>query len=123
MRPLAIIELPDGRGSASGRRDEEGCRILACLKPHDFTMALDESGESLSSVGFASLLRKIYEEMAATPCFIIGGPFGLARSVLEKSRHTLSLSLLTWPHELARVLLLEQIYRAECIARNIPYHH
>ena len=123
MRPLTITEIRDGGGVPKARREDESARLLSALDASDFAIALDESGQSLSSREFAALLRKIDEEALGRPCFIIGGPFGLAQTLLEKSRRILSLSLLTWPHELARVLLLEQIFRAECLRRNIPYHH
>lgn len=123
MRPLHLCEIRDGTGSPKARREDEGARFLKALEANDFTISLNESGQSLSSIQFTALLRKIDEKALGRPCFIIGGPFGLSRNLLEKSRSVLSLSLMTWPHELARVLLLEQIYRAECLRRNIPYHH
>lgn len=123
MRPLTITEIRDGGGAPKARREEESARLLSALDASDFAIALDESGQCLSSREFAALLRKIDEEALGRPCFIIGGPFGLSPTLPEKSRRILSLSLLTWPHELARVLLLEQIFRAECLRRNIPYHH
>ena len=68
------------------------------------------------------LLRR-FDEAALRPCFVVGGAFGLSPGVRDACAHCLSLSAMTWPHELARVLLLEQLYRAECILRKVPYHH
>lgn len=123
MRPLSLLEIRDGAGARQARREDESARLLKGLEANDFLISLDEAGQGLSSIQFAALLSKIDEETLGRPCFIIGGPFGLSRNLLEKSRRVISLSLMTWPHELARVLLLEQIYRAECVRRNIPYHH
>lgn len=101
----------------------ESAKILATLGPSDWPICLDERGEKLTSRAFSSLLLKIGEESGRTPCFIIGGAYGFDDSVRAKARHTLSLGSMTLPHELARVVLYEQIYRAESIARGLPYHH
>lgn len=84
---------------------------------------LDEGGDSLSSTELAGLIRHMDTNASGRPCFIIGGAFGLAETLRAEAYRLVSLSRLTLPHELARVLLLEQLYRAESILRNTPYHH
>lgn len=101
----------------------EGKRILQALEPGDYCIAVDERGKMLPSVQFAHLLRNCEEKILKRPTFIVGGPYGLAADVLARSDIVLALSPMTFPHELARVLLLEQLYRAENILRGTPYHH
>lgn len=112
----------DSNLSPQARVEEEGERILAHINSGEYVIALTEKGEGLASPAFAKLLERLDEE-AKKPVFIIGGPFGLSESLIKKSDKTLSLSEMTFPHELVKVLLLEQIYRAGCIRRSIPYHH
>lgn len=123
MRSILITEVKDcPTGSIQNRIKAEGKLIIDCLAPTDKAFALDEHGVQINSVQFASMIEN--EETGKNRlCFIIGGPFGLSGEVLGQCKRSISLSPLTWPHELARVMLLEQIYRAECIARKIPYHH
>ena len=84
---------------------------------------LDEHGQKLSSPQLAALLRRLDQEARGRACFVVGGAWGLDDSVRQRAFKVLSLSDMTLPHELARVVLLEQIYRAECILRKVPYHH
>jgi 23S rRNA (pseudouridine1915-N3)-methyltransferase len=101
----------------------EGDAILSKLGPRDMLAALDEHGNQLSSPEFAERLGKWEEDPGLAPCFVVGGAYGLSREVLAASRFTLSLGRCTLPHELARVVLLEQLYRAASILRGSPYHH
>jgi 23S rRNA (pseudouridine1915-N3)-methyltransferase len=101
----------------------EGRDMLHALKADDYLVCLDERGKSMSSPAFSAFLREISENAAFTPCFAIGGAFGLDETVRSRAGFMLSLGPMTLPHELARVVLLEQIYRAEAVTRNIPYHH
>lgn len=118
------ITIKDGDAdlSASDRIEVEGARILHALKGNVTPICLDENGETMRSTAFARYLRVSFET-AQTPCFIIGGAYGLADAVRKRAAKTLSLGLMTLPHELARVVLLEQLYRADAIMRNSPYHH
>lgn len=124
-RPLEVSEVRDGDASlpVPRRNEQEGRRLREALTPQDIPLVMDERGASLTSSQFAALLRELDRQAAGRPCFIIGGPFGLDEGIRAAGRRTLCLGPMTLPHELARVLLLEQLYRAECIARNIPYHH
>ncbi|MBQ4568304.1 MAG: 23S rRNA (pseudouridine(1915)-N(3))-methyltransferase RlmH [Desulfovibrio sp.] len=124
-RPLELTELRDGDAAlpVAQRNAQEGKRILEALAPQDVPLVLDERGQELTSTGLAELLRRLDHEAAGRPCFIVGGAWGLDESVRQRARRCLRLSAMTFPHELARVILLEQIYRAECIRRKVPYHH
>jgi len=101
----------------------EGQRLLQAVHADDYLICLDERGNSMSSRLFAAFLNELSENASCTPCFVLGGPFGLAEAVRSRARFVLSLGPMTLPHELARVLLLEQLYRAEAILRKTPYHH
>lgn len=105
------------------KRVWEGERILEKLGPHDFPVALDEHGKTMTSPALAKKLTAWTEDPATAPCFIVGGAYGLSDAVLAACRARLSLSPMTFPHELARVILLEQVYRALSIAKGSPYHH
>ena len=124
-RRVELVEVRDGDAALApaARSAQEGKHLLEALGPSGMPLiALDEGGEALDSPGLAALLRRL-DEQALRPTFVIGGPFGLSPEVRAASTRRLSLSAMTWPHELARVLLLEQLYRAECILRKVPYHH
>jgi 23S rRNA (pseudouridine1915-N3)-methyltransferase len=124
---LELIELPlarrasGGSGRTAGAKAEEGQRVLAALSTRDFIVPLDEHGVEPSS---AELARWLEERRAAGRdlAFIIGGPDGLADGVLERAHFRWSLSRLTLPHGLARVLLAEQLYRAASLLAGHPYH-
>ena len=124
-RPLALTEVRDGDAAlpAGQRATLEGKRLLESLQPRDVPIVLDERGAALTSPELARCLRQLDESGRGRPCFLIGGAYGLDGDVRRRAWKCLSLSAMTLPHELARVLLLEQIYRAECILRNVPYHH
>ncbi len=107
----------------SERIAQESRNLLAALTPADIPICLDERGRSLSSRAFSQFLSELSEDVNRTPCFIIGGAFGYDDSVRQRAKRLLSFGSLTLPHELARVVLFEQLYRAEALSRNIPYHH
>ncbi len=107
--PLEIVEVAD-RGPRA-----EASLLLKAARGHP-RLACDEGGENLDSRGFSQLLT------TGSPCFLLGGPDGLDEEVLQRSDRVVSLSPLTFPHELARVILLEQIYRGLTLLRGHPYH-
>jgi 23S rRNA (pseudouridine1915-N3)-methyltransferase len=122
--PVTLTEIEPGPRRAGVVRAAiaaEGTRLLAALRPTDHVIALDERGTQFSTRELAGWLS---ERMGAGEdlAFAIGGPDGLAQQVLARSRLRLSLSRLTLPHALVRVLLAEQLYRAHCILVNHPYH-
>lgn len=101
----------------------EGRRILEALAPQDIPLVLDEHGRRYTSPQLAALLLQLDNDARGRACFIVGGAWGLDKSVLQRAHQCISLSDMTLPHELARVVLFEQVYRAECILRKVPYHH
>ena len=125
FRKLAVAEVRDADPSLEPARRSavEGERLLREIGPQDLLLAMDERGEEFSSEGFARFLDKLDRDAQGTPCFVVGGPYGLADGVRERARRIIRLGAMTLPHDLARVVLLEQIYRAECLLHRIPYHH
>lgn len=125
-RHLEVVEevVKDAPGAlpAEARKMAEGKAILARLGPSDRLVCLDEHGRAPTSRELSAWLTRRIEDPATT-VFVIGGPFGLSEEVLARAGERLSLSALTLPHELARALLLEQLYRAVAIAKNLPYHN
>jgi 23S rRNA (pseudouridine1915-N3)-methyltransferase len=111
-----------GRGDAPRVRDEEGKRLLARVPPGAEVVALHENGRAWDSPRLADYLAKL--QLGASPgaAFLIGGAYGLADDVLARATHQLALGALTLPHELARLVLTEQLYRAGTILRGEPYH-
>lgn len=99
----------------------EGRKILAELRDAERVIALDERGDALTSVSFADRLRD-WQAAGRDLCFVIGGPDGLASDCLARADHRWSLSALTLPHGLVRVLLVEQLYRAWSLCAGHPYH-
>jgi 23S rRNA (pseudouridine1915-N3)-methyltransferase len=121
--PVAIKEVEERRASSMAeRRAREGERLLAALPADGFTVALDERGKTLSSVAFAEWLQRWQIDGAKTLAFVIGGADGLAQPLVQRAGLVLSLGAMTWPHLLARILLLEQLYRAQQILGGHPYH-
>ena len=123
--PAMEISLEEARSALpqAQRNELEGRRLLEALGPQDVPLVLDERGITMTSPQLAQLLQKIDNNAMGRACFIIGGAYGLDEAVRQRAWKLVSLSSMTFPHELARVLLLEQLYRAECIIRKVPYHH
>jgi 23S rRNA (pseudouridine1915-N3)-methyltransferase len=122
---VALVEVAPGARAAAGATGRaiatEGRRLLGAVRPDDHVVALDERGTQLATRELASWLKERMRE-GQNLAFVIGGPDGLAAEVLARSNFTLSLSRLTLPHALARVLLAEQLYRAHSILAHHPYH-
>lgn len=114
----------DGKnGSPQRRMAEEGRAVLDRLDGRDRLVALDEGGRSLPSRELAAWLGRLIADPGRRPCFVVGGAFGLAPEVLARAESRLALGPGTLPHELARVVLYEQLYRAASILAGSPYHH
>jgi 23S rRNA (pseudouridine1915-N3)-methyltransferase len=118
-----IIKDAPGKLPAPDKNKVEGERMLSKVKPGDVLIILDEYGDRLTSRELADRLQKWTDAPNQRPVFAIGGPFGLSDEVKQAARHAIRLSDMTLPHELARLLLLEQLYRAGTIHKNMPYHH
>jgi 23S rRNA (pseudouridine1915-N3)-methyltransferase len=120
-----IIAPPKNAGSLSEAelRTKEAALALSLIKPDDYLIALDERGKMVTSEGLAQVIQQRATESTRNVIFLIGGAYGLAPSVLQRANFTWSLSQLTFPHQLVRLILAEQIYRACSILRNEKYHH
>jgi 23S rRNA (pseudouridine1915-N3)-methyltransferase len=110
-------------GTQIQRIEKEGELIVTKIAPRDLVVTLDEKGSLLTSRELAQKLKKWTETSGLRPCFIMGGAYGLSQDIQKKARFCLSLSPMTFPHEMARVILIEQLYRAATILKNFPYHH
>ena len=122
LRPaLAVTEVPDGHGAPAETKRREGEALLAAVPAGGFLVALDLGGACPGSEGLAHLLER-WLGAGRTLCFAIGGAEGLDAPVLARAGHALSLGPMTWPHMLVRVLLAEQLYRAQSILAGHPYH-
>ncbi|MFN2431737.1 MAG: 23S rRNA (pseudouridine(1915)-N(3))-methyltransferase RlmH [Gemmatimonadota bacterium] len=123
--PCDVVEVRDAMraGDEARERAVEGDRLRELAAGRDaFRVALDMEGESYSSEGFARFLGERMTHGRRELAFLIGGPHGLAPALRADADLRLSLSTLTFPHDLARVVLLEQLYRALTILRGEPYH-
>lgn len=116
---LEIIELPDYNYDVSKTKLEEGKNILSKIKTTDFVVTLEVLGKKLNSVELSCFIDK---NISKNIVFVIGGSNGLSEDVLNRSNYSLSFSDLTFPHQLFRILLLEQIYRSFKIINNESYH-
>jgi len=122
-RAVEIIEIRESRATDRDRRRTEESIALANVIPDGAVVAiLDERGDGLDSAALAGLIRQWRADGRASACFIIGGADGLAPSLLERAKVRLAFGAATWPHQLVRIMLLEQIYRAGTILSGHPYH-
>ncbi len=126
---IKIIEVPDEKApeNLSERemtqvKQKEGKRILTKIKPDDYVIALAIEGKMKTSEQLAADLDKLATYGKSNICFVIGGSLGLSEEVLQRANEQLSFSPLTFPHQLMRLILLEQLYRAFRINRGEPYH-
>lgn len=126
-KPLAlthfdVLEFPESRaGSADARKSDEAATLTAAL-PEGIVVALDEHGKSTSSQAFAAQLGRWRYDGRPAISFVIGGADGLDRNLVARADLVLSFSPLTWPHQLVRIMLAEQLYRATTILSGHPYH-
>jgi 23S rRNA (pseudouridine1915-N3)-methyltransferase len=123
FRGLEIHEIPESRArDAASRINEEAAAISAQIPEKSVLVALDERGDSIDSLGFARHLGRWRDESAANTIFVIGGADGLSPDLRRKAKLKLAFGAATWPHQIVRVMLLEQIYRAATILAGHPYH-
>ena len=120
-----IIPVPKSAATLSeiDLKKKEGETILAWLKKEDYLVALDEKGKQFNSEGLASFIQLRANESTKNIVFLIGGAFGISDAVLKRANYKWSLSELVFPHQLVRLILAEQIYRACTILKNEKYHH
>tara|TARA_R110002049_G_scaffold261807_7_gene437880 strand:+ start:2820 stop:3293 length:474 start_codon:yes stop_codon:yes gene_type:complete len=105
------------------QKEKEGELILKKLKPTDILVLLDENGKQYSSVNFSDYLQKKMNAGTKKIVFVIGGPYGFSDAVYKASDEKISLSKLTFSHQMVRLFAVEQLYRAFTILKNEPYHH
>jgi 23S rRNA (pseudouridine1915-N3)-methyltransferase len=123
LGPVEMIELSESRlPTPQARKDDEAQRLLARVPPSGFVVTLDERGKSLSSEAFAQRLAAARDDGVRAAVFLLGGPDGHGAAARERANVVLSLSAMTLPHGLARVVLAEQLYRAVTILSGHPYH-
>ena len=123
FRGLELREIPENRArDAATRIAEEAAAIAALIPEKSALVTLDEHGESIDSSSFARHLGRWRDESVANTIFVIGGADGLSPELQRKAKLRLAFGRATWPHQLVRVLLLEQIYRAATILAGHPYH-
>jgi 23S rRNA (pseudouridine1915-N3)-methyltransferase len=109
--------------SESQHKEKEGELILSKLAANDQLILLDENGTTFSSVGFSDYLQKKMNAGIKTLVFVIGGPYGFSDEVYKKAQGKISLSAMTFSHQMVRLFVIEQLYRGFTILRNEPYHH
>lgn len=125
--PFDMQIIPDIKNTKSltedQQRDKEGELILKNLQAGDYIVLLDERGKEFSSLQFATYIEKKTHTVAKRLVFIIGGPYGFAETIYNKASEKISLSKMTFSHQMIRLIFIEQLYRAMTILNNEPYHH
>ncbi len=109
--------------SENQQKEKEGALILKRILPTDQLILLDEQGEGFRSVAFSRFLQKKMNSRIKQLVFVIGGPYGFSEAVYQKAHAKVSLSKMTFSHQMIRLFIVEQLYRACTILRNEPYHH
>jgi 23S rRNA (pseudouridine1915-N3)-methyltransferase len=123
LRAIEIVEIRESRAQDAERRRTEESIALANVIPEDgMVVILDQRGENLDSASLATLLQRWRTENCPSVAFIIGGADGLAPSFAQRAKLRLAFGAATWPHQLMRIMLLEQLYRAGTILAGHPYH-
>ena len=120
-----IIPMPKNAATLSETdlKIKEGEIITSSLKKEDYLVVLDERGKQLNSEGLAAFIQQRANESEKNIIFLIGGAYGVSEDILKRANYKWSLSQLVFPHQLVRLILAEQVYRACTIMRNEKYHH
>lgn len=125
--PFKMIVIPDVKTSKGTKpvqlKAKEGEAILQKLKSEDLLILLDEKGKSFNSVDFAQYLDQLLMRPGRRLIFLVGGAFGFSEALYERAQGKLSLSKMTFSHQMIRLFFVEQLYRAMTILRNEPYHN
>ena len=125
--PFEMTVLPDIKNvrnlSEAQQKEREGEQILKALQPGDYLVLLDENGREFTSVQFASYIDKKMQTVPKRLVFVIGGPYGFSQKVYGAAHEKLSLSRMTFSHQMVRLVFVEQLYRAMSILHGSPYHH
>lgn len=122
-----IVTIPELRNTKSlpveQQKQQEGELILKQLQPGDHVVLLDERGKEFRSVEFSNWMSKKMNTVNKRLVFVVGGPYGFSKDVYDKCNEKLSLSKMTFSHQMIRVIFVEQLYRAMTIMKGEPYHH
>lgn len=125
--PFEMRIIPDIKNnrnlSPSQQKEKEGKAILDLVSQGDLLILLDEQGNELSSTGFTKWIEKKMVTGTRQLTFVIGGPYGFSDAVYQRADSKISLSKMTFPHQLVRLIFAEQLYRAMTIIKGEPYHH
>lgn len=125
--PFEMQIIPDIKNTKSltidQQKEKEGELILKNLQAGDHLVLLDDKGKEYTSVQFANYIEKKTHIVSKRLIFVIGGPYGFSQSVYEKANEKLTLSRMTFSHQMVRLIFVEQLYRAMTILNNEPYHH
>ena len=125
--PFEMMVIPDLKNaknlSFEQIKEKEGELLLKIITPGDFVVLLDERGKTFSSLQFASYIEKKTHTVGKNLVFVIGGPYGFSQKVYATAQEKISLSSMTFSHQLIRLIFVEQLYRAMTILGNEPYHH
>ena len=124
--PFELTVIPELRNtkslSADQQKEREADLILKALQPGDYVVLLDEHGREFTSLQFASYLEKKMANIAKRLIFVVGGPYGFSNRVYQAAQEKISLSKMTYSHQMIRLIFTEQLYRAMTILNNEPYH-
>ncbi len=125
--PFSIEVIPELRNARSlsleQQKEREGEQILRSLTDGDWLVLLDEGGQEFRSVEFSRYVERRCASGTRRLVFVVGGPYGFSPAVYERSREKVSLSRMTFSHQMVRLFFVEQLYRAMTILRGEPYHH
>lgn len=125
--PFELQVIPDIKNvrnlSESQQKEKEGESILKALQAGDYLVLLDEKGKEFTSVQFAAYLEKKMHSVPKRLVFVVGGPYGFSEAVYVAAAEKISLSKMTFSHQMIRLIFVEQIYRALTIIAGEPYHH
>lgn len=124
---FSVVMLPDvknaGKMAASTQKKAEGEMLLKQFAADDYVVLLDDKGVQYESVQFADWLQKRMNSGVKRVCFVVGGPYGFSKEVYARANDAVSLSRMTFSHQIVRAIFAEQLYRAFTILNNEPYHH
>ena len=124
---FGIQVIPDQRNTrnmdAAVQKEREGESVLRLLQPGDDVCILDDKGTEMTSMQMASWLEKRMSRSSRRLVFIIGGPYGFSPAIYDRVPERISLSRMTFSHQMVRLIFVEQLYRAFAILNNLPYHH
>jgi 23S rRNA (pseudouridine1915-N3)-methyltransferase len=125
--PFEFEMIPDLKNaknlSEEQQKEQEGEKIKRLIQSGDYVVLLDEKGKEFTSAGFAGYIEKKSHAVSKRLVFVIGGPYGFSKEVYDLAAEKISLSKMTFSHQMVRLFFIEQLYRAMTILNNEPYHH